>query len=100
MALLLDSLNRRLSPYLETKLFELLFNATVFLNPIGIMPQVWNAFVGPTASISTSTWLMFACIQFMTMGFAIKVKHPGMFWAMLLSVLESLAIVVASLVLV
>ena len=95
MSSLLKTLHLRLGPYLESKIFEILFNITVFLNPLGIAPQVWSALVGPIAGISALTWFMFAFIQFMTMGFAIKVKHVGMFWAMLLSVCESVAIILA-----
>lgn len=90
-----DVLNGRLRGFLEQRFFKAVVAGLIFMNPVALAPQVWTAFATPSVEgISLTMWVIIAFIQTAAIFEGIRVRSAPMFWSMLISVLESITIVV------
>ncbi|MBI1960763.1 MAG: hypothetical protein HYS43_00590 [Candidatus Liptonbacteria bacterium] len=92
-------LNGRLRVALEHKFFKTIIGALIFMNPVALAPQTWAAFTAPSVEgISLTMWYFFAAIQTAVALEGVRVRSAPMFWSMLISVFQSVAIIVVVLV--
>ena len=71
----------------------------IFMNPVALAPQVWAALTAPSVEgISLTMWVIFAFIQTAVIFEGIRVRSALMFWSMLISVFQSITIVITVLV--
>jgi len=90
-----DVLNGRLQGFLERKFFKAVVAGLIFVNPVALAPQVWTAFTAPSVEgISLTMWVIFAAIQTAVIFEGIRVRSAPMFWSMLISVFQSITIIV------
>jgi len=83
-------------PFLEKAWCQWLIGLVVFLNPIAMIPQLVIAATGSVEQvhgISIFTYLIFVSIQLAVSASAIRALDWKLFGSMILSVVESLAIV-------
>lgn len=96
---MMETLHGRLKPLVEARWFEWMMSVVIFANPIAIFPQVLVVFTAPSVEgISLMMWGIFAAIQAAFVFHGIKTKSASVFLSMLVSVLESLTIIVTVLV--
>ncbi|KKW27410.1 MAG: hypothetical protein UY69_C0013G0007 [Parcubacteria group bacterium GW2011_GWF1_52_5] len=90
-----DVLNGRLQGFLERKFFKTVVAGLIFMNPVALAPQVWTAFTAPSVEgISLTMWVIFAAIQAAVIFEGIRVRSAPMFWSMLISVFQSITIII------
>ena len=90
-----DALNGRLRGFLEQRFFKVVVAGLIFMNPVALAPQVWTAFTAPSVEgISLTMWVIFAFIQTAVIFEGIRVRSAPMFWSMLISVFQSITIIV------
>jgi len=90
-----DVLNGRLQGFLERKFFKVVVAGLIFMNPVALAPQVWTAFTAPSVEgISLTMWVIFAAIQTAVIFEGIRVRSAPMFWSMLISVFQSITIII------
>lgn len=96
---MMDALHGKFQRFLDHKLFKIIVGALMFLNPVAIAPQVWAAFTAPSVDgISITMWVIFAPIQAAVTLEGIRVRSVPMFWSMLISMLQSMSVIVVVLV--
>jgi hypothetical protein len=90
-----DVLNGKCRGFLERKFFKTAVAGLIFMNPVALVPQVWAALATPSVEgISLTTWVIFAFIQTAVIFEGIRVRSAPMFWSMLISVFQSITIIV------
>jgi uncharacterized protein with PQ loop repeat len=96
---IMETLHKRLGPLVEARWFERVMSIVIFANPIAIFPQVLVVLTAPSVDgVSLVMWSIFAAIQAAFVFHGIKTKSASVFLSMLVSVLESLTIIVTVLV--
>ncbi|MFH1916625.1 MAG: hypothetical protein ABIJ21_05140 [Nanoarchaeota archaeon] len=91
-----DMLHKRFGSLLDRKGFKRVIGSVLFLNPLALAPQVWTALTAPSIEgISLTMWVIFVVIQIAMVLEGIRVKSSAMFWSMLISVCESITIIIA-----
>lgn len=91
---MIEALNLRLRPMLETKAFSRIFDILVFINPIALLPQLWAAITAPSVEgISIGMLMIFIAIQVVVSLQGIRIKSTSMFLSMGISAIESAAII-------
>jgi hypothetical protein len=92
----MDFLHTRMKPLVETHWFEVIMSLIIFANPVAIAPQVLMAFTAPSVEgIAVPMWFIFAAIQAAFVFHGIKTRSASVFLSMLMSFLESIAIIAA-----
>ena len=88
-------LYNRFERLISNKWFDKLIGTLLFLNPLALIPQVVMVMKSSSVSgVSIPMWILFAAIQTAMTLHGIKVKSASMFVAMLVSLIESLTIIV------
>lgn len=92
-------LHARFTWLVEARWFKRLMVLTILLNPVAYFSQVLSVFLAPSVEgISLLTFGIFGAIQ-VALGFeAIRTKSAGVFIAMLLSIVESVLIIIVVLI--
>jgi hypothetical protein len=91
----MDLMYERFAPLLNTKWFELVMSLTILLNPVAITPQVLKAFmIQDVSAISVPMWYLFAAIEAALTFSGIKARNAALFVSMLISMIESITIIV------
>ena len=92
----MDLLHARMKPLVEARWLEVVMSLIIFANPVAIFPQVLVAFTAPSVDgIAVPMWYVFAVIQVAFVFHGIKTKSASVFLSMLVSLLESIAIIAA-----
>ncbi len=92
---LMDVLHGYSRPLIEYRPFLTFVSLIFLLNPIALAPQVLTAITAPSVEgISIAMWFIFLLIQGAVMFQGIRIKDASMFVSMLLSMLESVSIIV------
>ncbi|MEI6480569.1 MAG: hypothetical protein WCO12_03570 [bacterium] len=80
---------------MESHWFNLLMSLLIFANPLAILPQTVSVFRSASvAGVSTQMWFIFAAIQAAFVFQGIKTKNFTIFVSMLISLIESITIIV------
>ena len=91
----MNSMHMRFAPLIEARWFEVVMSSLIFANPIAIAPQVFVAFTAPSVeAIAVPMWYIFSAIQAAFVFNGIKTKNFSVFASMLISLIESIAIIV------
>lgn len=91
---MIEALNLRLNPMLETKAFSRIFNILIFINPIALIPQIWSSVTAPNVEgISIGMLAIFIAIQIVVSLQGIRIKSSSMFLSMAISAVESATII-------
>lgn len=88
-------------PFLEKRWFTFLLGAVVWLNPVAILPQLWDALTiaqDRVGGISVATWCVFMLIQASVSLTALSTRNRALFESMLVSFVLSTLVVVTVLV--
>jgi len=81
--------------FLDYKWFDWLVGATMFLNPIALLPQLVKVITTPSVEgLSVSSFLLFAVIQIAFVAVGIQKLDWRMFLSMGISFMETMSIVV------
>lgn len=92
---MIEYLHSRLSVALEHKFFKTVIGALIFMNPVALAPQVWTTInTQDVSGISLAMWYIFAAIQTAVVFEGIRVRSAPMFWSMLVSVFQSIMIII------
>ena len=95
MSAFMETLNDRTKKLIETKLFETVMDLVIYANPIALAPQLYTVITADSVEgISIIMWLIFAVIQLAFVFHGIKTKSVSVFLSMLISMAESITIVV------
>jgi len=95
MNAIVDSLNKKIGGLLDHAFFKTVIGALIFMNPVALAPQVLMAFTAPSVEgISLTMWVIFAAIQTAVIFEGIRVRSAPMFWSMLISVFQSITIII------
>ena len=93
---LMELLHEQCKSLINARWFELVMSLIIFANPVAIFPQVLVAFTAPSVDgIAVPMWYIFATIQVAFVFHGIKTKSVSVFLSMLVSLLESVAIIAA-----
>ena len=91
---LMEFLYERFKPVVETPWFETVMTLVVFLNPLAIFPQLLTVLTAPSVTgVTVTMWYVFAVIQIAFIFHGIKTKSASIFFSMLLSLAENIAII-------
>ncbi|MBI2473330.1 hypothetical protein HYV70_02135 [Candidatus Uhrbacteria bacterium] len=94
MVRLMNFLYAQAEPIVETRWFEIIMTITVFLNPLAIFPQLLTVLTAPSVTgVTVTMWYVFAIIQIAFIFHGIKTKSASIFFSMLISLLENIAII-------
>lgn len=90
----MNSLYGLAKPLIETRCFVVLTSIIIFANPLAILPQVILVITAPNVQgVALPMWYMSATIQATFVLHGIKTKTPSIFFAMLISLIESITII-------
>ena len=96
---MIEALNLRFAPMLETKTFNRIFDILIYINPVALAPQVWVALTAEsTEGVSIGMLVIFIAIQIVVSLQGIRIKSTSMFISMAISALESAVIIVIVLI--
>ncbi|GEM_PF-2887951 len=96
MDALMNALKQLFQPLFQAVFYKTVIEKMAYLNVAAIIPQTWVAWTAPsTAGISAGMWVVFAFIQVVFLLEAVKHDSRSMAGSMLLSIPQSLSIVVA-----
>ena len=91
---MMDWLNIHTRWLTENKLFDVVIGALIFLNPIALATQLWSMIKSPSvAGVSVLMWCIFGIIQIATALLGIKTKSASLFLSMVVSLIQTLAII-------
>ncbi|MDP2665747.1 MAG: hypothetical protein Q8P23_03920 [bacterium] len=91
----MNSMYTRFAPLVNARWFEVVMSLLIFANPVAIAPQVFVVFTTPSVeAISVPMWCIFSAIQTAFVFNGIKTKNFSVFASMLISLIESIAIIV------
>lgn len=91
----MEKLYQRVSWLVDASWFEKIMSLIIFMNPVALFPQVIVAFTASSVEgIALHMWYLFALIQTAFVFHGIKTKSLSVFLSMLISVIESLAIII------
>lgn|GEM_PF-5754458 len=95
---LFDKLYNILQPIYEHRHFDKITGVIAMCNPIAMAPQLYNCIVMENVEgVSVAMYVIFILLQAVFALVAIKAKNKGMFLAMVISILISVAIVMFTL---
>ena len=90
----MDFLYAKTKPIVEAHWFEMVMTLVVFLNPLAIFPQLFTVLTAPSVQgVTVSMWYVFAVIQTAFVFHGIKMRSASIFFSMLISLLENIAII-------
>jgi len=96
---LMNWISAQLAFLLEWKHFNMATGIFSLINPLAIAPQLYQVIVAESvAGVSWLMYVIFFIIQLVFCLVGIKAKNFGMMMSMLVSMLESLAIIVIVLI--
>jgi hypothetical protein len=99
IAAIMDWLVIKLAWLLEWKYFNPITGIISLINPLALAPQVYQViFADNVSGVSWPMYVIFSAIQLVFTFVAIKSKNFGMMIAMLISLLESIAIIIIVLI--
>jgi uncharacterized protein with PQ loop repeat len=85
----------RFAPLVEAKWFKIVMTLIIFLNPLAILPQLIAVLTSPSVDgVAVNMWYMFTAIQTAFVFHGIQTKSPSVFFSMLISLSESIIIIV------
>jgi len=91
---MIEALNLRFMPMLESKAFSRIFNILIYINPVALAPQVWVALTAQsTEGISIGMLTIFIAIQVVVSLQGIRIKSTSMFLSMAISAVLSATII-------
>ena len=95
----MEGLNKWLKPLLEAKWFMVIVTLVMFANPVVLFPQVLAVFAtGHPEEIILATWAPICAIQLAIALNAVKDRNAGLFFSMALCQVETMTIVVVTLI--
>ncbi len=86
-------------PITERKRFDSVVGVISLLNPIALLPQLYNCIILPEITgVSAAMYVLFALLQSAFGLVAIKAKNLWMFLSMFISILISISIIILTLI--
>lgn len=84
----------QVEPIVEARWFEVVMTFIVFLNPLAIFPQLLTVLTVPSVTdVTVIPWIVFTVIQIAFIFHGIKTKSASIFFSMIISLLENIAII-------
>ena len=91
----MNRLYQRFETVVTAQWLTVVINVIIYANPIAILPQLISALTAQNVEgISLSMWYIFGSIQAAFIFQGIKTKTSSIFFSMLISMLESIAIII------
>jgi hypothetical protein len=92
---ILGFLRKPLAPFLESRLFEILFSLTMLAAPVGVGAQLYRSvFAEAATGISVEMYSVFFFMYLVILLYGIKEKDSRIFLPLLISWFESIAIII------